>query len=99
MTLKPEPMCRVRHARVQIEQATIDRDEQVAKAKKGLQYVEEPRNLRAHLAEHQRNLEEVMIMLNKLRSRLARHRAIPALPSTARLIRPRGIARSSRKGP
>ncbi|TFK66596.1 hypothetical protein BDN72DRAFT_823180 [Pluteus cervinus] len=57
----------LRHSQVQINQATIDRDEQIVKASKGLQFVEEPRARRAQLATHQRKVDDVMVALAKLR--------------------------------
>ncbi|TFK59042.1 hypothetical protein BDN72DRAFT_648236 [Pluteus cervinus] len=57
----------LRHSQLQINQATIDRDEQIVKASKGLQFVEEPRARRAQLATHQRRVDDVMVALAKLR--------------------------------
>ena len=58
---------RIRHSQVQIKQATADRDEQVLKASKRLDFVEEPRIRRAQLASHQRRVDDMMVTLAKLR--------------------------------
>ncbi|TFK66602.1 hypothetical protein BDN72DRAFT_823190 [Pluteus cervinus] len=57
----------IRHSQAQIRQVTADRDEQVLKASKHLDFVEEPRTRRAQLGLHQRRVDDVMVALTKLR--------------------------------
>ncbi|KAF8646170.1 hypothetical protein AX16_007365 [Volvariella volvacea WC 439] len=57
----------VRDYRSQIQHFSHDRDEQVAKAVKGLQVVEEPRLNRAHIASYHHRMEEIMVGLAKVR--------------------------------